>query len=221
MLFSLRIGGASKAANVRNYHLLYAGLRRAARTLDLDGLFDALESEVQLFVAEFAQDRIFVHAGVVGWKGRALLLPGRSFSGKSTLVAALVKAGATYYSDEYAVLDDNGYVHPYARRLSLRQQEGPPRRCAAEELGGRAGARPLPVGAVAIARYQQGAGWQPKKISSGRALLELLENTVPALSRPTQSVTTLQQVVPRSLNLKGLRGEADEMAGELLKAMAN
>ena len=33
-------------------------------------------------------------------------LPGSSFTGKTTLVAALVRAGATYYSDEYAVLDE-------------------------------------------------------------------------------------------------------------------
>ncbi len=29
-------------------------------------------------------------------------------------------AGATYYSDEYAVLDEDARVHPYPRRLSLR-----------------------------------------------------------------------------------------------------
>src|ERR1051326_5441095 len=100
-LMSVRLGGARARANVRNYHLLYAGLQRQARTLDLDDLFQTLENELALFIAEFARKRLFVHAGVVGWQGRALLLPGRTMAGKSSLVAALVRAGASYYSDEF------------------------------------------------------------------------------------------------------------------------
>jgi hypothetical protein len=30
-------------------------------------------------------------------------------------VAELVRAGATYYSDEFAVLDSRGRVHPFPR----------------------------------------------------------------------------------------------------------
>ena len=67
-------------------------------------------------VANYAPDRVFVHAGVVAWRGRALVLPGTSFAGKTTLVAELVRAGAIYYSDEYAVLDEQGRVHPYSAR---------------------------------------------------------------------------------------------------------
>jgi predicted ATPase len=44
-------------------------------------------------VATEAPRRVFVHAGVVGWKGQAILVPGRSYSGKTTLIAALMKAG--------------------------------------------------------------------------------------------------------------------------------
>ena len=72
------------------------------------------------YVAEEARRGVFVHAGVVGWKGRALVLPGKSGAGKTTLVAELIRAGATYYSDEYAVLDERGRVHPYARPLAVR-----------------------------------------------------------------------------------------------------
>ena len=64
---------------------------------------------------------MFVHAGVVAVDGRALLLPGGSFTGKTTLVAALLRAGAQYGSDEYAVLDEAGLVLPaYPRPLSIR-----------------------------------------------------------------------------------------------------
>src|SRR5579862_5116240 len=104
VLYSLKVG-SGKPARIRQYHLLYSGPRRVARSLELEELFEPLESDLQALVAGAARRRVFVHAGVVGWKGQAIVIPGRSYSGKTLLVAALVRAGATYYSDEYAVLD--------------------------------------------------------------------------------------------------------------------
>src|SRR5438552_15257097 len=72
MLYSLRLGGGS--GRVRNYHLLFAPLEKAARTMDREELFEALDREVQRFVSNHALERIFVRAGVVGWKGRAIVL---------------------------------------------------------------------------------------------------------------------------------------------------
>ena len=82
-----------------------------------------LDSQLRGFVAFFAPDTIFVHAGVVAFNGKALVVPGKSFAGKTTLVAALVRAGATYYSDEFAVLDERGAIHPYPKPLSIRPPE--------------------------------------------------------------------------------------------------
>ena len=104
-LYSLIDGGAEKGSRVRRYNLLYTGPFRLARTLDLEKVFEVLESDLQVYIAERARTRLFVHAGVVGWRGRAIVIPGSSYSGKSTLIAALVGAGAVYYSDEYAVFD--------------------------------------------------------------------------------------------------------------------
>src|SRR5436305_1978545 len=47
-LFSLRVGGAAAGARVRNYHLLYGGFTRLARSLDLDEVLHALESHLHL-----------------------------------------------------------------------------------------------------------------------------------------------------------------------------
>jgi len=85
---------------------------------------DALAAAIRSHVALNAPAHIFVHAGVVAVDGRALVLPGPSFSGKTTLVAALVRAGATYLSDEFAVLDADGRVHPYPKPLSIRRHGG-------------------------------------------------------------------------------------------------
>jgi len=219
-LYSLRIGGTR--AHVRSYHLLHSALRLAARTMDLDQAYEVLEGDLQLFLAEHARDRVFVHAGVVGWRGRALLVPGRSHSGKSKLVAALLRAGATYYSDEYAVLDEHGLVHPYPRQLVIREghdQLG--RRHAPEEFGGRTDATPLPVGLVALARYRPGARWQPRALSRGQALLEMLNHTVPARSRPEAAMTALAGMLPAAAAVKSLRGDATDTAVALLESLEN
>lgn len=138
-IYSLVVGGNGHKVNssVRRYNLLYAGAARIARTMDLDEVFDTLESSLHFNVAVGARRRLFVHAGVVGWKGRAIVIPGRSMSGKTTLVAALVKAGATYFSDEFAVFDKLGRVHPYSQPLHIREHQGR-KKYAVEQLGGRA-----------------------------------------------------------------------------------
>jgi hypothetical protein len=217
-LYSLKVGGAGPRPNVRNYTLVYAGLAKLARTMELAEALDALESDLHLYVAEQARNRVFVHAGVVGWQGGAILIPGPSHSGKSTLVAALLRAGASYYSDEFAVLDGRGYVHPFPRRLSLRREAGqPPHRCPAEQLGGRNGTEPLPVSLIALTKYQAGSAWRPQPLSAGRAALAVMRSTVPTLRDPEAALTVLHHVVPAARCLTGCRGEADETAEELLR----
>jgi hypothetical protein len=190
------------------------------QTPSLDTLFRVLEVQLELYVAETARHRIFVHAGVVGWHGRAIVLPGRTFSGKTTLVAALIRAGATYYSDEYAVLDVRGWVHPYTRPLSIRE-EGKAQgvNCPPERLGARSGTRPLPVGLVALSEYRRGARWRARSLSPGQAVLALLANTVPARSRPAAALEALQRVVAHATTLRAIRGEAEETVDALLRNM--
>lgn len=219
-LYSLRVGASEPQGRVRSYTMLYAGLTRLARTMDTNEALQALEDHLQVYVAEWARNRVFVHAGVVAWQGQAIVLPGRSFTGKSTLVAALLKAGATYYSDEYAVLDGHGLVHPFGRPLSLRQPDGQkPRQFAAESLGGQTGAEPLPVGLVALVRYQEGSRWRPRDVSPGQAVLGLLNNAIAAEREPDMVLHTLEKVVTRTINLAGVRGEAEAAADALLNAL--
>ena len=83
-----------------------------------------LETQLSTTSPRESPDFVAVHAGVVADGDRAIVMPGMSFSGKTTLVRALVEAGAVYYSDEYAMLDEAGRVHPYARQLSFRPPTG-------------------------------------------------------------------------------------------------
>jgi hypothetical protein len=178
----------------------------------------AFEADLQIHVAETSSRFVFVHAGVVGWRGEAILLPGRSFSGKTSLVAALLGLGAEYLSDEYAVLDSSGDVHPYARRLSIRSEDGI--RCtrrSAGELGGREAQDPLPVGLVVMSRYRDRGDWQPQRMSPGHAALALLANTVPARRRPGAVLATLRQVVTRARTFSSDRGEASVAAARIVE----
>jgi hypothetical protein len=61
-----------------------------------------------------------VHAGVVAKGDRTVVIPGTSGSGKSTLVAACIRGGFSYLSDEALCVDyDTGLIVPYPKPLSL------------------------------------------------------------------------------------------------------
>lgn len=216
-VYSIMIGKKANG-NGRRLNLLYGDEDRLVRSSDLEGLYETLESDLRLFVAELAKHRVFVHAGVVGWKGQAIVIPGRSYSGKSTLVAQLVRAGATYYSDEYAVLDSRGRVHPFSKPLELREQgEFTQTRVTAAELGGQSGTKPLPVGLVLMTQFKSGARWRPRKLTAGRGVLEMLFNTVSARRSPERALATLQRVAAQADVLKGVRGNATEVVDALLR----
>jgi hypothetical protein len=219
-LYSLITGGAGGGRGVRRFHLLYAGAEMVARSLDPEAVLERFESDLQLYVAERAPRRIFVHAGVVGWKGRAVVIPGRSLSGKTTLVSELVRAGAVYYSDEYAVIDREGRVHPYARPLAVREGGGLRQtRKAVEEFGGSAGEEPLPVGLVVVSRYERGTSWRPRPLTSGECVLELLSNTVPARRSPARAMSALTKASAGATALTGPRGEAAVAARAIMRCL--
>ena len=76
------------------------------RGLELEFALMLLDSQLRLHLGVKAPDTVFIHAGAVAYRGRTIVMPGKSFAGKTMLVAALVDSGATYYSDEFAVIDE-------------------------------------------------------------------------------------------------------------------
>lgn len=217
--FSVILGRKAEGSRTpRYYNLLYGNHSLLARSFKLGEVLEAFDSWVRFSVAELTDRRVFVHAGVVGWKNRAILIPGKSFAGKTSLVAELVKAGATYYSDEFAVLDSQGLVHPYHKPLSLREPGGCGKQTsvAVEEIGGRAGSKPMPVGLVLASEYKPGGRWKPRQLSPGHGALLLLANTVPARRSPQRVLDTLERVVAVAPILKSKRGEAAETARRIL-----
>jgi hypothetical protein len=218
-LYSLIVAKNGAPTNIRHFNILYVGALRLVRALHMEELLRILEFDTMLHVAERARGRVFVHAGAVGWQGKAIIIPGQSFTGKTTLVAELVRAGATYYSDEYAILDRRGRVHPFPRPLSMRREGEAAwlaEKCPVESLGGVAGRKPLPVGLVVATHYKSGAKWKPRTLSRGQGALEILANTVPARRKPGDALAALQRVVMDAPVLKSARGDARRAAEAIL-----
>lgn len=186
------------------------------RSRHKDAVAEAIANQLHFEIASRSTDFVFVHAGVVAWNGWAIVLPGRSMSGKTTLVTALLRAGAGYYSDEYAIFDGDGLVHPYARRLRVRSDDGTAMNKDARTLTSQIGTAPIPLGMVAALRFEPGSELELEPISSGAAALALLDNTVRVRDEPASSVRAASST-GRAFSVTGVRGEADEAARLLIE----
>jgi hypothetical protein len=221
---------APSSPAIRQFTLLSprgtVGFRLAVddKTIAEDGALqpalDRFARDLMVHVANYAPDRVFLHAGVVGWQDRALLLPGTGFAGKTTLVAELVRAGAIYYSDEYAVLDQHGRVYPYPRDLQMRLAGSPQQSAVAvEHLTGTVGTSPLSVSRVVFTEYRESGHWSPEPVSAGMAVLEMLRHTIPVQRTPARVMATLAKMMETATAVRSERGEASEAANSLLTAI--
>jgi hypothetical protein len=184
---------------------------------------DAFEHMVRLRFAQNSPTHFFLHAGAVAYRGSGIIIPGASFSGKTTLVSALVRAGAEYYTDENAVLDGTGMLHPYPKPLGVREVPGEWTQTAqtVDALGGVGGTNPVPVKLVVVSEYRPGATWDPETLSPADTVLALMQYTVGGLERPAESIQVMRRAAEGVTALKGERGDADAVAAELMDRIAN
>ncbi|MBS2035686.1 hypothetical protein JST97_11915 [bacterium] len=168
-----------------------------------------LQQQVQMRLTAEAREYLFVHAGVVVWKGAAVVFPGPSRAGKSSLVLELVRAGAQFWSDEFAVLDRQGLVHAYPRPLFQRLSKTRKQRWTPEQLGWCPGP-PVPLGVVLMTRYVAGASWRPRQLSADETVEEIWKE-VRYPSARADSRKWLSGVVEGAQRWKGARGEAAQV----------
>lgn len=154
-----------------------------------------------------------IHAGVVAWGSHALVLPGSTHSGKSTLVADLVKLGATYYSDEYAMIDSEGKVHAYPRPMLLRN--GKPHAVVTPTRS--AGTTPAVVRWILALHYEPGCQWKLTSIDQSEAMMILLRSTPHVLSGTPDLVLPFERAVTGAQSFVGRRPEAAHAAREILR----
>lgn len=167
-------------------------------------------SMLRVVVGEMTDSYVFIHAGVVKLLGKIIVFPGHSYKGKSTLVAELLKEGAEYYSDEYAVLDSDGLVWPYPREISLRSRIGSAETdVTPRELGGVIGKSACPADLVIFTEYLADAVWRPDVLSVGAGILEVVNYTLPFNRNSSFCLEVLAKALKNAVIYKGFRGEAD------------
>jgi len=117
---------------VSTYSLLHRRRRHRTRfVVRRDGetvlRSDRMEAAVDQVIWEVHDDAIrasdrflALHAAGASFGDRGLLFPAAPNSGKSTLVAALMRRGFAFLTDEYAIVDlERQRLHPYPRPLWL------------------------------------------------------------------------------------------------------
>lgn len=185
-----------------------------------DDLLAGLQHWMDREITRRAADVTPVHAGVVAWRERALLLAAPSGAGKTTLVRALVAQGARYYSDELAFIDAGGCVHPYPRRMMVRDDDGVSRALASpaepEALP------PVPVGLILGLTFDPdaAAGDAPlhlQRLAASESLLWLLANTPRALTSMRDLPAGLLRAAAMAESWRGTRGGAREAAAAILR----
>jgi hypothetical protein len=186
---------------------------------DLDTASRYLVQDLQSMIATRVPGLTLVHAGVVAYGRRALILPGRSGAGKTTLVAALVAAGAEYGSDEFAVVDREGRVHAYARPLAFRSATSGDARIAPGALGARVLSGPLPVGAILFTTFVPGAVVALRPLPVSEVALGLLRHAPGARDNPTKTIGILGAVAARARGLTGPRGEAKDAVAAVVNLL--
>ncbi len=158
-----------------------------------------------------------VHAGAVLIGDRALLVAGGSHSGKSSLVAELLRRGAACFSDEYALIDAAGLVHAYPRILLLRNGGNDQTPVLPESCNARVASEPARVGWVFSLQYEAAAGWDVAPVHQSMALLSLLQNTPHVLADAPEMVNSFQRAIEGAACYAGRRGEAADAVNHILE----
>ena len=185
------------------------------RTVNLDALCDRFQSDLELFVAVHSRTHAIIHARVVGWEGRAIVIPVGSRSSTTSLVSALIDLGAEYYSDDYALIDGRGRVWPFPRRLSIHNASGEREARYAEDSGPLVARGPLPIGWIVVTN-RRSEERPARELTTDQAVLELFSNAAAAETQPAFLLRTLRTAVRDAVVLAAPRVDATACAYQLL-----
>lgn len=94
---------------------------RPFEPMPMDMAVPMLEWSINWCAATRANQYVMIHAAVLERGGRALILPGVTGAGKSTLCAGLAHRGWRLFSDEFALIrPGDGALDPWPRPISLK-----------------------------------------------------------------------------------------------------
>ncbi|MGH2554719.1 MAG: hypothetical protein ACRDHO_03260 [Actinomycetota bacterium] len=172
-------------------------------------------------------DFLLIHAGAVAAPtGAGVLLPGASGSGKTSLVAGLVRAGYSYLSDEAGVIDPvTRRLYPFPRALSLKagsfmyfpELEGSgddflPSRAEwhvrPEELAqGHVPGEPCEIKFVVAPRYQPEAPTSLTPVTRAEGVMELATNAINLSLYGGRALHVLEGLVSRARCFRLVSGD--------------
>jgi hypothetical protein len=163
-------------------------------------------------------DHLVLHAGGVVHDGAAVALPGVTATGKSTLVAGLVRAGMAYLTDEAVAIDRSSLLgEPYAKPISIDAgawalfpdlrtvgvlPEPPDARSptvewqvAPDDLRLDCVASAAPIERVLFPRYVADIDMRLERIGRGAALVEATKHTFSFGERARANLDVLAEVI--------------------------
>jgi hypothetical protein len=199
-----------------------------------DGVMENLLYQILTRTRERTKEFLLIHAGsVVTPRGEGVLLPAAAGSGKTTLVAGLIRSGFGFLSDEIGVIDHRGDVlRPYPRALNFKNGAAAifpdlavdknrslfPSGVGylrAEEIRPDVMASPSAVRFVIAPRYEEGATTRVTALSPGETVKELWAN---ALNRDTYGARALPILANVARGAKGYRLLSGDL-GEAVRAV--
>ena len=173
---------------------------------------DDLESDLGLFAAEHLRDLVAVHAALLARGDSAILLPGSSMTGKSTLAKTALDQGFIVAGDEYALIDPaTGLAHSWPRPIHLRSESG------WQRVDGTVDVPPVRIALVASLVFDDSVvrGLETVELTGGELVLNLLAHTICARTRPEDSLRAAAAIAQQARGIRGTRGEAGPALSEL------
>jgi hypothetical protein len=219
-----------RGETVRNRYALYFGRERLALTPSGSLAVATLLWHVNRGAIASGDRVVLVHAGAIEWEGRAALFPAPMESGKTTLVAGLVRAGARYLSDEAAAIDPHTLlVHPFPKALTIgsgswdvladlapsvdpevaRRYLRTDWHVDARTIRADALAPPTPPAFVVSLRYEQGARTVLDPMTRAEAVMVMGESSFNLAHHGRAGVEALAEVARRSSCHRLVVGDLD------------
>jgi len=202
------------------FNIVVNGSRVVEAATAADAVLAAVKALDDLLVRKLRALRA-VHAGAVVLEGKALVIPGSSHAGKSSLVAELLRRGATHLSDEYALVDGEGRVHAYPRPLLLRDGNPRQRMVLPEEMNASFAIKPVSVGWIVAVDYDPAAKWDLHPISQGEAVMVLLRNTPHEMGQSPEMIASFTRCAARAKCFAGTRGDVVDAAQRMLELVSD
>jgi hypothetical protein len=161
---------------------------------------------------------IIIHAGAVVVNGKSIIFPANSYSGKSSLTAEFVRQGAKYFSDEYAVISEDGFLHPFHKKISLREPGSYDQTdVSVESLGGQKSHDAMLLDYILFTKFTKYSRWKPEVLSKARAVFDLLPHAINGKNNPEFTIRVLQNAVKNATILRSSRGESANFVKGFLK----